>query len=197
MDVSVNSEARLSVCAEPIFSLTFSLFKKTGTEEEVPELNPGNVLFCQWRRGKLDKMSLKSAPSFFLDWSYLSLLAWELAEATEVAALNCVCFWLPFNGQQAGERRGFSGFGNKRDGGSRRGSPYLSLATLPHLENNFRVEQTGSVVGRRTGMCADLTNFVMLPAKLPGNFRCLVFFYSLQAPTRTFLQNSNTSKMRC
>lgn len=53
--------------------------------------------------------------------------------------------------------------------GSRRGSSYVSSATLPHLENDFCVKST--VVGRHTGM------WQVLWRGREGNLKFLIFFF--------------------
>lgn len=55
-------------------------------------------------------------------------------EAAEVAAVNSVCFWLPFNGEQAGESGGASAVLATNETVEAAADPLTpSLPTLLHL----------------------------------------------------------------
>lgn len=146
--------------------MTFSLFE-SGRAEEAPPFVPGER---EENLTKVTQICFSFYFSFFFQaaWWFPFSAACERVEAPEVAAANCVCFWLPFHGERAGERRGCSRFGNKRDGPSGcRGSSFPSLHHFASLTKRFPpVKPTASVAGRPAGMRANMTNFAILHLKL-------------------------------
>lgn len=111
-----------------------------------------------WRKSEKNRFSFsyKSCSKVF-STSFTFKSSHERMEVTEVAVVNSVCFWLPFNGDRSGEL-GLQGFWQQT---RQLKPPRILLRTSLHLWNDFPFKQTMSLWGKQ--------EFIWEPDRYPPN----------------------------
>lgn len=163
----------VGLCQLHIYGLTHLRFDKPSKMWKAPDENLKKNRFS---------FSYKSCSKVF-STSFTFKSSHERMEVTEVAVVNSVCFWLPFNGDRSGEL-GLQGFWQQT---RQLKPPRILLRTSLHLWNDFPFKQTMSLWGKQ--------EFIWEPDRYPPNsegtfndfffFLCLYFLSILTRPNRS------------